>query len=364
MERQPIAGRAVWRGADLESNGDWVHTLDAGHVAEIETALRSVDRARVASFGFDRADFPLDRLAGLLAELSMELEDGRGAVRLRGLPVQRYTEEELRQIFWGIGQYLGLPLFQNRSGEIMGEVRDETRDERPSYVATEPGKVVSSRARARSTGALRFHTDRCDVIALFCVRNGIAGGVSKLASIPMIHNEMLRRRPDLLEELFQDYWRARPADEDGTHEQKAFALPVFGLRADRITSQYSRTYVEQAQEFARVPRLTKKQNEALDLLAEIAEEICLYSAFEPGDIQLLNNHVVYHGRTAYEDDVAAGQSRLLLRLWLSVPNSRALPEGSEVLWGSTAHGALRGGVVQADGRRGWVKSPEQTSANV
>lgn len=355
MGRQPIAGRAVWRGADLEASGDWIRTLDEAHVAEIETALRVVERARFARFGFGRADFPLNRMAGLLAEISEELEDGHGAVRLRGLPVERYTEEELRRIFWGIGQHLGVPLFQNRNGEIMGEVRDETRDERPSYVPAEPGKVVSSRARARSTGPLRFHTDRCDVIALFCVRNAIAGGVSKLASIPMIHNEMLRRRPDLLEELFQDYWRARPADEDGAHPQKAFALPVFGMRDGRITSQYSRTYVEQAQEYPWVPRLTKTQNEALDLLAEIAEELCLYSAFEPGDIQLLNNHLVYHGRTAYEDDVAAGQSRLLLRLWLSVPNSRALPDGFDVLWGSTAPGALRGGVVQADGRRAWVR---------
>lgn len=353
MVRQPIEGRTVWRGPDLERSGDWIRSLDEGHVAEIEAALAGVKRAGHGRFGFGKAAFPLRRTAELLEDVSAELEEGRGAVRLRGLPVEHYAGEDLRQIFWGLGQYLGTPLFQSRSGEIMGEVRDETRDEQPSYVASEPGRVVSSRARARSTGPLRFHTDRCDVIALFCVSNGIAGGVSKLASIPTIHNEILRRRPDLLEELFGDYWRSRPADEDGVHAQKAFALPVFGMLDGRITSQYSRTYVEQAQEYSGVPPLRKDQNEALDLLAEVAEEVCLYSEFEPGDIQLLNNHVVYHGRTAYEDDVVAGQSRLLLRLWLSVPNSRKLPDGFDVLWGTTAPGALRGGVVQADGRRGW-----------
>ncbi len=55
-----------------------------------------------------------------------------------------------------------------------------------------------------------------------------------------------------------------------------------------------------------------------------------------------------------EDDAASGQSRLLLRLWLAVPNSRALPDGFDVLWGDIAPGAVRGGVVQADGRRGLV----------
>ena len=67
---------------------------------------------------------------------------------------------------------------------------------------------------------------------------------------------------------------------------------------------------------------------------------------EPGDIQLLNNHVIYHGRTAYEDDDGADSDRLLYRLWLSMPNSRALPPGFEVLWGSIEAGAPRGGIEQ------------------
>jgi hypothetical protein len=349
MARAMITGRAVWRGDELERAGDWIFTLGDAHKAEIDAALARVRRAPL--FGFGRDDFPLAETSALLHRVNAELEDGRGAVRIRGLDASRHTDEELRQIFWGLGQHLGIPLYQNMNGEIMGEVRDETRDETPTYIESDPGKVKSSRARARSTGPLRFHTDRCDVIALMCVRNGIDGGVSKLASIPNIHNEMLRRRPDLVELLFQDYWRCRPKDEDGVHAQPCFALPVWGMRDGKITSQYSRTYVEQAQEFPAVPRLSKAQDEALDMLAEIAEETCLLAPFVPGDIQLLNNHVVYHGRTAYADDVAAGRTRLLIRLWLAVPDSRALPAGFETFWGSIEPGALRGGVPQRDGRR-------------
>lgn len=349
MARQMIAGPSVWRGEELGRADDWIFRLEATHRQEIAGALDRVRRAPL--FGFGRDDFPLSATAALLDRVNDMLENGRGAARIRGLDVERYTENELRQIFWGLGQHLGIPLYQNMSGEIMGEVRDETRDAKPSFIESGAGKVQSSRARARSTGPLRFHTDRCDVITLLCVRNGISGGVSKLASIPAIYNEMLRRRPELVELLFQDYWRSRPKDEDGVFARPYFALPVWGMRDGKITSQYSRTYVEQAQEFPEVPRLTEAQNAALDLLAEIAEETCLHAPFERGDIQLLNNHVVYHGRTAYDDDAAAGQTRLLLRLWLATPNSRALPAGFEVLWGDTAPGALRGGVPQRDGRR-------------
>jgi Taurine catabolism dioxygenase TauD, TfdA family len=343
---QPLPGRAAWFGKDLEQSGAWIRTFTDAHLAEIDSALTAVRHRPL--FGFDAKDFPLPATADLLAEISDELENGLGAIRLRGLPVQRYSDDEIRQIFWGLGRHLGTPLYQNARGEIMGEVRDETRLDAKTYIESEPGKIASSRARARSTGPLRWHTDRCDVIALLCVRNAKAGGISKLTSIVTIYNEILRRRPDLLELLCQDYWRARPADEDGIAPARAFALPVFGVQDGKLTCQYSRTYVEQAQEFSEVPRLTSAQNVALDLLAEIAEEVCLSAPFEPGDIQLLNNHVIFHGRTAYEDDSASQQERLLFRLWLSMPNSRRLPRGFEVLWGSTEPGAIRGGVVQPD----------------
>ena len=344
--RGALTGRSVWSGAELERSGDWVRVLDDAQRAEIDEALRGLQRRKVAPFGFGAADFPLPRTAGLLAEIAAELEDGRGAVRLRGIEVGRYSEDELRQIFWGIGRHLGTAIYQNARGEIMGEVRDETKLASKSFDETAEGRVASARARSRSTGPLRWHTDRCDVIALLCARNAQAGGVSKLASIPAIHNEILRRRPDLLDLLCHDYWRMRPHDEDGISKDNVFAQPVFGFHDGKITSQYSRTYVEQAQEVAWVPRLTPAQNEALDLLAEVAEELCVHSPFVPGDIQLLNNHVVYHGRTAYADDAATHQDRLLFRLWLATPNSRALPEGFDNLWGDIAPGALRGGVIQ------------------
>jgi Taurine catabolism dioxygenase TauD, TfdA family len=343
---QHIEGRAGWTGAELEASGDWIRTLDAAQCQEIADAVASVTRRGLPLFGFGRGDFSLTRTAPLLAEISEELENGRGVVRLRGLDVTRFSLEELRHAFWGIGCHLGTPLFQNATGETMGEVRDESRLAAQTYEPVEPGKVASSRSRTRGAGPLRWHTDRCDVIALLCARNARSGGISKLASIVTIYNEIGRRRPDLLELLCKDYWRSRPKDEDGGGVERAFALPVFGVLDGKLTCQYSRTYVEQAQEYPEVPRLSAAQNEALDLLAAVADQECLYCPFQEGDIQLLNNHVVFHGRTAYEDGAETRNERLLLRLWLTVVNSRRLPVGHEILWGAVEPGALRGGVVQ------------------
>ena len=74
-------------------------------------------------------------------------------------------------------------------------------------------------------------------------------------------------------------------------------------------------------------------------------------AFEPGDIQLLNNHLIYHARTRYDDYPEKDKKRLLLRLWLAAPGSRPLPAGYERLFGSIEPGAVRGGVPAREGWR-------------
>jgi hypothetical protein len=275
-------------------------------------------------------------------------------MKLRGLPVDKYDEEDLRRLYFGLGTHLGSPVFQNRSGELMRAIRDEGAHVGRTYGQIEGGQVqddkkgttfLSSYARTLTNGGLRFHTDRTDVVGLLCVRQARAGGVSTLASTPAIHNAILASRPDLLEELFGDFWRSR-FGEEGTTKETAYPLPIFGLRDGKFTSHYSLTFIEAAQMAAGVPKLTDKQKEAIDVLMKTAQELCFEMTLEPGDLQLINSHVTYHGRTPFEDDAASGHDRLLLRLWLSMPNNRPLPKGHEILWRNIEPGQLRGGIQQ------------------
>jgi hypothetical protein len=346
LARVPIQGACAWRAADLHES-DWLWHLPAGAAAEIAAALAAVKARGLDWPDFGRDDFPLPGLAATLAEAARELEEGRGFLRLRGLPVEGYDDADLRRIFWGLGAHLGTARYQSADGELIGEVRDEVRafgTVREAFKpAEESGAPLSSRAKSRSNGPLRFHTDRCDAAALLCARASKSGGTSKVASAVAIHNEILARRPDLLEVLYGDYYRCRIGEEKGG-ETQSYRLPVFAIERGHFTTQYSRTFVEEAPSVPGVPPLTVQQVAALDLLHEIAEELCLRADFEPGDLQLINNHVIYHARDAFKDG-AGGRDRLLLRIWLSMPNSRPLPEGHAVLWGATEAGAPRGGIA-------------------
>lgn len=343
-DRNIINSPAAWRGAELEASGAWRRTLSPREIAALERATHS---ARNLPFqGLPATAFPVPELTPLFAWMAEQLEDGPGVVRLSGLPVEGMERDALKRLFWGFCVNLGTPLHQNSTGEILAEVKDETGQGLALTPTTGPGPVTSARTISRSAGALRFHTDKCDLLALLCVSNGISGGISKIASSVTMHNEIARRRPDLLETLYQPFWRMRPTDEEGSRLDRVFAMPVFARAADgSFTSQYSRTYVNQAQEDPAVPRLTPAQNEAMDLMAEIAEEVCLHAPFEPGDMQFLTQHVTYHGRTAFSDDRTNGAERVLLRIWLAAPFTRLLPEGHAVQWGDTKPGALRGGAL-------------------
>lgn len=47
---------------------------------------------------------------------------------------------------------------------------------------------------------------------------------------------------------------------------------------------------------------------------------------QPDDMQFVCNHTTLHDRTAFADRDDPERSRHLLRLWLSLPGDRALPE--------------------------------------
>ncbi len=352
VKRSRITGAAAWMAAEMAADARWSFPLTAEEVAEIDAALAHARKKSVPWETLTLADFPLPRLAGKLDALAEELENGRGLARLTGLPVERYAEDDLRLIWMGIGVHLGLPLYQDFRGQLMRDIRDTGRDVDAEYghkMLDKSGQTfVSSKARTLSNGPLRFHNDRCDVVGLFCIRAAARGGVNKVASTAGVHNVILARRPDLLEILFAPLIRSRLGEEFGG-ETMTYALPVFGIEAGKLTSHYSRTYIEAAQEMPAVAPLADAAWEAIAMLQSVSDEIGFEFTQAPGDMTFFNNHAVYHARSAFEDDPAQAAERLLMRLWLSMPNSRALPADHAVLWGNVAAGARRGGIGLAPG---------------
>ena len=324
---------AAWRARDMESATHWRRRLEAEEIDEIDAGFRHAKAAGGKLGRLSRDQFPLPRVSTVLADIRDKLETGPGINLLKGFPAEKYSVDDLRLIYWGLAIHLGTPVEQSKYGDLLGDVRDMGVDEK-----SHGGRGYTS------SGNLSFHSDGADVTGLFCLQTAKRGGGSLIASSVAIHNKIARDRPDVLAVLYEPYcwsWRGQNKPEDPSF----YTQPVYGQKDGHFISRYLRSTIDFSREEPGAMPQSEEQVEALDYLDSVIADPEFYfeMMFEPGDIQFVNNHVIYHARREFEDDPSTGRHRHLLRLWLSMPNSRPLPASFGALYKDQSAGAVRGG---------------------
>ncbi len=265
---------------------------------EVEGLVGALDALRQRSPGLDldvaSADLVTsEALRSTVSRLREDLVEGPGVSALTGFPVQRFNTEELRAIWWLLSIAIGTPVPQSWRGDVIGDVRDLG-----TGISGKSGRGYTSNVE------LGFHSDVADCSGLFFLQVARSGGTSRFASSVAIHDELARRRPELLEVLYQPF------------------------------------------------TVSARQIEAVNELCALAREpqFSVERHFEPGAMVFCNNHTTFHLRTAFEDWPEPARRRHLLRIWLALPNSRPLPASFAPFFGDTAAGAVRGGYHSRDGR--------------
>lgn len=331
----PITGPSAWYGPEMSKRTDWVHQLDASEVAEIEAAIAPLVTTEADIAYITREQFMLPKLGPRLESIREEVMAGRGFALLRGLPVEKWSMREVATAYYGIGLYFGNARSQNGKGHILGHVRDLGRD----AVNDKTARIYQTRERQR------FHTDSCDIVSLICLKTAKSGGFSALASSMTVYNEMHKRRPDLAKLLFAP-WATDRRGEVPVGMKPYFQIPIYNWYEGYLSAICAPRYVRSAQRFDDVPNFTPEQLEALDMFEGLADDptINLEMEFQPGDVQFVQNHVILHDRTSYEDWEEPEKKRHLLRLWLAVPGARPLPEVYAERYGSVTIGD-RGGII-------------------
>jgi len=316
---EELVGPEVWSGETLRGRTDWVVHFSDAEIAEVDAMLRARKEEGAALFGLGPDDFKMPRIADRFEAVRSELEGGRGFTLLRGLPVRRYSLEEARMVFWAMAVHLGDPIGQDRIGNRMHSVTN-------THQRVEGSNEVRS---YQTDDELTFHNDGGDAFMLLCLRTAKAGGMSKLVSVSNIYNEVLSRRPDLVEVLQQPFhFDTREQHPTGLKVQVSPILNFFG---GKLSALYKRRYMMSAQRFPEVPRLTPAQEQAVQLVEALCNDPAIQLSFymEPGDVQIANNYSVLHARTKYEDHDDPAERRHLLRAWLTLPNGRSLPPAFE-----------------------------------
>ncbi len=329
-------GPSVWTAADLHRDRGWLVELTPAQADDIERAASALpDGGEVL-----REDaHPWPQAPGWLAPLLQRVRDElgrRGVVLLRGLPVPRLSRERAGRLFRAIGERLGTALTQNTARELLSPVTDDG-----ARFGYDTG--TAQRARGyRSSAQLNMHVDPTDVVALMCIRQARSGGLSSIVSAGAVHNVLLDESPQHLAVLFRGFRYDRKGEEGPGEDPVTERIPVFERRGGRLDCRYARSYIAGAADRLGVP-LTPTERAALDAFDAAArrEDLAALMDFQPGDVQLLDNLAVLHGRTAFEDGPDPAERRYLYRLWLHMDGHPPWQGASDAMrWAYARFGAL------------------------
>jgi hypothetical protein len=310
----PGVDPAGWEPEALRQVEDWSYKFTARDIAELKDGIAEVRRSGVPIVEVTRDSFPLKDFADILGDVRRELIDGRGIVMLQNFPVAEFSREESAIAYIGLGAYLGHTMSQNKQGHVLGHVKDLGGDYEDPHT-----RGYMTRAE------MRFHADACDYVGLLCLQGSKSGGASRVASSVTVYNRILERRPDLAQVLSEDFYRSR-SGEVNPGELPYYTQPIFSFIDGYFSATGVGAVIDKAQKLPGVPKFTPAQQEAVEVYRAMVDECAVDIDFQPGDIQFLNNFVMLHTRREYEDWPEVARKRHLLRLWLSDPDARPIPQ--------------------------------------
>lgn len=331
LYEQPIMDRSVWLAKDYASDRSWLYGLSAADLHELDSALLAVKAKGMAPPHYGREDFAIPGLGARLEAFGQELDHGCGFFVIRGLPIERYSLDDIKAIYWAIGTHLGNPVLQNKAGDLVSHVEDRGDD------YAQPNVRLYSTAAAANP-----HNDPSDVVGLLCVRTVPGGGASMIASATAIYNRVAQQHPEYLEVLSRGFPHAvRGEGMSRSTKETTPSIPVFSYFQGKLSCCLNSKSSRTARELQGEP-LTALENAAILCVEDLANDPEFYTTmdFRPGDMQFLNNYVILHNRTAFADGPDRAQRRLLLRLWLNRREGRPLAPG----FGDRFNNGSRGGV--------------------
>lgn len=305
----PITGPIAWT-RDTLSVQDGVLALDDVCVRELADALGTIRDNPLPTLLLEPNAFELTACRALMVRAKNLLEKGTGFVLIDRLPLDDYSIDEAKALYWVLAQLIARPVAQSWDGKMIYDVRDLGRP---------PGNGV----RPDITNAEQsFHTDNSynlcppDYVALLCLNPAMEGGISRIVSFATAHNTMLAQHADLLARLYRPFLFDRQR-EHAPDDPMVLEHALFECDGSQLTGRLSRYQVRNGHMLAE-RALDDEGSAALEALDQVMKTPALNREFffERGQIQIIDNRRLGHCRTGFRDYPQAERKRHLVRLWL------------------------------------------------
>ncbi len=327
----------AWKATDLKRTRHWIRPLTEQEQSGLRKGLEGFLSKGIPLTSAIASDFPFEETTVLIDDIRRELYQGFGLIVIKNFPIKGLSESDIQAMYWGFVNLLGILRPQGKDSGLIKHVKDMG------------GSYRNATGRGYNTNAeLDFHTDLSDVVSLLCLQDAKSGGMSRVCSSRAIFDIMTQETPHLAAALTTPLDHSRQGEE-AANETPFYAAPIVSFADEWFSCRYVRNHTRHVHRHPGAKEPSPIQLQAMDRMDALASspELVVEMRLEPGDVQLLNNHVTLHSRTAYEDYEDPLRKRSLLRAWICNPDSQPLSQALTEAYHDTRAGAVRGGIKGA-----------------
>ena len=300
----------AWSASELAQRGTWATKLPVAVRNELLEFAANQPLATEDQFVWQPKQWPA--LVQFANQARQQLLTTDGVLSLQGLEALGLDTAQLRCFYVAFGSALGEPMLQyGRLYPVM--------DRGASY---QTQSVPVSMTNSETC----FHTDSSavdvvpDFVGLLCEQPSNQGGDSLVSNALRVYQTLEHESPELLSALRRPKYRdvVTPGKEK-THEnllRNYFPIFADSEREGGVLFRYMRYWIEVGHRKAGVP-LQAIKIEAMNRLDELLQhrDNVVRFRLHRGDILWVNNRLLAHNRTAYQD--TPNNVRQLQRMWLA-----------------------------------------------
>lgn len=235
------------------------------------------------------------------------------------LSIPKNKKHKLKEEFFSIAKKLGETRPQNFKRDRIVEIKPNLK--KINLLKKKNKKILSFLRYHQTNLGGSIHSDGPQLnkppkyIIMACEHNAIAGGDTILVNTKKIYNYLYQNKKKYLKILESEFFFERRGFK---YENKnVFSKPIFEKKKNFIF-RYLREYIEKGYK-VRKKNISKIKKDALNLLDKLLISKKFYKKLKlnSGDLIILNNHVLAHGRTAFKVSDTKTINRKLYRIWLN-----------------------------------------------
>ena len=215
-----------------------------------------------------------------------------------------------------LAKYLGKIISQNKFGKRIVEVKPNTN-------------LINKLSIKKKKGTLRYHQTNLGgsihsdgpqlnfpprYILMACLKQADTGGSSIITYANDIYNFLKKKKPNYLKVLKENFLFERRGFN--YPNQNVFKKPIFEKKKNFFRFRYLREYIEKGYKIKKI-NIKPNKIKVLNFLDKLLKNHLFQKKYKlnKGDIIILNNNMLAHGRTKFRLSLAKEQ-RTLIRIWV------------------------------------------------